>query len=235
MILESLTLLGVSVAATGGWFLGPYAARRVDTARLRRHCTAQRELYLTFDDGPGPDLTPKILDLLRSAGARATFFPTGFRGRTAPDLLDRIRCEGHALGAHTDRHLHAWHTRARPAIADIDAGYRSLARWIAPDAPFRPPYGKMTLATWRAVRRRGAPLAWWTVDSGDSRDVLPDPTAAGDAIAAAGGGIALLHDNDRGPERERFVLKSLRHLLDVAEREGLTYRTLAPSPGGASS
>ncbi|MEW6252352.1 MAG: hypothetical protein AB1716_17070, partial [Planctomycetota bacterium] len=95
---------------------------------------------------------------------------------------------------------------------------------------YRPPYGKLNLASWLALRRRGARLAWWTVDSGDTHRTLPDPAAVVERVRRAGGGVVLMHDFDRDPPndvpRAAFVLRLTELLLQAAGREGWRVRPL---------
>jgi hypothetical protein len=86
---------------------------------------------------------------------------------------------------------------------------------------FRPPYGKMTLPTYWSIRRRKAPVWWWTIDSGDTQEILPTPTEVADKVRRSGGGIVLMHDLDRTHERNRYVLELTASLLDVARQEAL--------------
>lgn len=199
----------------------PMIARQLATRALRRRCVEDRRLVLTFDDGPGESLTPSILDLLASADAKATFFLLGDRVTKARGIVDRIHSEGHEIGSHTQSHGHAWKNFPWNSTKDIDAGYKTLEPWASHQCSFRPPYGKMNLFTWMAVRRRGAAIGWWTIDTGDTYSILPDPQETVDAMVAAGGGVALLHDFDREPERAAYVLNLTRMLLDAADREGL--------------
>jgi hypothetical protein len=108
----------------------------------------------------------------------------------------------------------------------MDAGYRTLAPWVSPAGLYRPPYGKTTLATWWAARRRHARLAWWTVDSGDTHAVLPAPQTIVEAVRRDGGGVVLMHDFDRSPQtraaRHAHVLNTTAQLLELARAEGLT-------------
>jgi peptidoglycan/xylan/chitin deacetylase (PgdA/CDA1 family) len=186
---------------------------------------------LTYDDGPGPVLTPQLLDLLAAHDARATFFPLGRRAEAAPEVLDRVQRTGHEIGCHGYAHRNAWKSSPRAAVEDVEAGYAALAPWVVADGVFRPPYGKLVGPTWLALRRRGAPLGWWTVDSGDTTHAdLPDPDAVARSVAEAGGGVVLLHDHDREPEwagREAYVLEVTRALLRAAAQNGL--RTCALS------
>ncbi len=227
MIAATLTATFTVPAVAAGWYLAPMAARRRQERRLRSMCAASGTLVLTYDDGPGPELTPRLLDLLDARGVRATFFVVGARAATEPELVDRILDEGHEVACHTHDHLNAWLTLPWRGVADVDAGYRSLARWVPEDGTFRPPHGKMTLMTWAALRRRRAPIGWWTIDSGDVRDELPPADTAVTQATQAGGGIVLLHDADREPERDEFVLQSTELLLDAAEAHGWSVRTFS--------
>ncbi len=206
-------------------YFSPWLWRRYRMARVRREMMKNRTLALTYDDGPS-GITPDLLDLLRRRGARATFFLLGrsVEGRSA--IVERVRQEGHDIGCHTDQHLNAWKTLPWKSIRDIDAGYKRLSRWIQPDGMFRPPYGKMTLPTCWSIRRRKAPVWWWTIDSGDTRDVLPHPTEVAERLRRAGGGIVLMHDLDRTPERNDYVLKLTALLLDVAQQESFNVAPL---------
>ena len=202
------------------------ALRRHLQRRLRRRCRVSRTLVLTYDDGPGPEITPDVLDLLRERGAIATFFPTGARAQEHPEIVDRIAAEGHEIGCHSHLHLSAWRTWPWRNISDINSGYRALARWLPRHATFRPPYGKMTVATWLALWRRRAAIGWWTTESGDVSARLPSPDDVVERIRRTGGGVVLLHDCERSDERKRFVLECTERLLDTAAREHWTIRSL---------
>lgn len=220
MVTSVLAGAALLPAAAAGWYLGPMVARRRRERQLRRQCAAGGALVLTYDDGPGPSLTPRVLDLLKAHSARATFFPAGFRAAEHPGIVGRIIDEGHEVGCHGDRHLNAWRTWPWRAAVDLNDGYRSLDRWIPPDGLFRPPFGKMTLLTWAMIRRRGAPIGWWTVPGGDAMEELPSPTMATELVGEAGGGIVLFHDFDRQPDRAEFTLAATETLLAAAARHG---------------
>jgi peptidoglycan/xylan/chitin deacetylase (PgdA/CDA1 family) len=206
------------------------SARRLGSRSLARRCAEGKTLCLTYDDGPGERTTPLVLDLLHAAGARATFFALGRCAEACRPVIERIAREGHEIGCHTFDHLNAWTTMPRTARADIDAGFRALAPWMRGPALFRPPYGRLTPLTWLVLRRRGVRVAWWTVDSGDTRAALPAPRLIVERVLRAGGGVVLLHDFDRsGPDaarRERHVMQTTEMLLAAAGREGLAIRRL---------
>jgi peptidoglycan/xylan/chitin deacetylase (PgdA/CDA1 family) len=206
-------------------YFSPWFWRHYRMNQIRKEVVRNRILALTYDDGPSR-LTPQLLDLLKSRSARATFFMLGQHAQHHPQLVDRTLAEGHDVGCHSDQHLNAWKVLPSQSIADIDAGYERLSRWIQPDGMFRPPHGKMTLPTYWSLRRRNAPVWWWTIDSGDTRDVLPNPGQITERLRKEGGGIVLMHDLDRTPQRNDFVLELTAKLLDLAENESLKVKPL---------
>lgn len=205
-------------------YFSPWAWRQHYMSLARTRIAENRTLALTYDDGPSGDITPQLLDLLNSRGARATFFMLGRHAQQYPDIVDRISREGHDIGCHSDGHLNALKVLPWRAVADIEAGYQHLSPWVRPNGMFRPPYGKLTLPTYLNIRRRGAPVWWWTIDSGDTFEVTPSPREVAEKLRQAGGGIVLMHDGSvtmRAQKRSDFMLAVTSALLDVAQRESL--------------
>lgn len=234
--LASIGLTGLALAAPVA-YLSPQLARRSAVADLRRRCRAQRAVVMTYDDGPGPDLSTRLLDCLASHDARATFFMLGFRAEAHPETADRIVAAGHEAACHTMRHLHAWKSLPWQTRRDIRDGYEALERWVGPSGLFRPPYGKLNLSAWLELRRRSATPCWWTIDGRDAFDDHPQPEQIADMVAREGGGVVLLHDFDRAvqhAERSTYVLRTTDLVLARARREGLCARTLGTVLGAST-
>ena len=204
-----------------------YAIRFLADRHLKRLCKSRRAIVLTYDDGPGARLSQSLSKLLLAHDARGTFFLLGRRVVMDTDTVELLARDGHELGCHSYDHLHAWKTSASRAVADINAGYDAVSRWVNPGGLFRPPHGKLSYATWRALRRRGARTCWWTLDSGDTWPVLPTPQSVVDSVLHSGGGVVLMHDFDRGPDREKYVLNTTEALLAAAERESMQVLTFS--------
>jgi peptidoglycan-N-acetylglucosamine deacetylase len=211
----------------GAVYYSPYAWRLACVRALRKRVMKDRILVLTYDDGPSASVTPAILELLRRYDAKATFFMLGGSAQRNSGIADRVIAEGHDAGCHSDQHLNAWKVAPWAATADINAGYDKLSRWVTPRGMFRPPYGKMTFPTYWSARRRGAPVAWWTIDSGDTRSPLPQPGQVVDRLMRDGGGIILMHDLDRSGDRNDFVLETTDRLLNAAKREAFGIKRLS--------
>jgi peptidoglycan-N-acetylglucosamine deacetylase len=211
-------------------YYSPYASRLFCVSALRRRVINGRMLILTFDDGPSSSVTPAILELLRRHNAKASFFMLGRSARQNASVADLIVEEGHDVGCHSDQHFNAWKVDPWRAVADINAGYDRLSSWVASDGMYRPPFGKMTLPTHLAIRRRGASVGWWTIDSGDTHSPLPQPKRVADRLIREGGGVVLMHDLDRSQDRNAFVLEATAHLLEVAARESFNIKRLSELP-----
>lgn len=208
-------------------YYSPMISRVLSTSALRQKVKNNRVLALTYDDGPSKTVTPSILNILKSYDAKATFFMLGRSADQHPAVADRIVREGHDVGCHSDQHFNAWKVMPWRAIADINNGYTRLAPWIASNGMFRPPYGKVTLPTFLMLRRRTAPICWWTVVSGDTYKEIPRPFDVANAIIRRGGGVVLMHDFDRTKDRNDFVLETTAILLETAKRESFQVKRLS--------
>lgn len=210
-------------------YVAPALARLRAERALSAHCAATGVLCLTYDDGPGRTLTPALVELLSKHNARATFFLLGRRAQAAPDVASAVKVKGHDIGCHSCNHLNAWKAPFR-SCADVQSGYDTLAPWLPSGALFRPPHGKLTGLTQRIARRHGSAIAWWTIDSGDTWDELPDVSTVVEKVNDASGGVILMHDFDRedddASERAAFVLELTERLLDLAKRRNWRILTL---------
>ena len=151
---------------------------------------------LTFDDGPHPEYTPRILDLLAEQNSRATFFVVGERAVRHPDVVRRIVLEGHALGTHSMSHPNMREVSPRRAIAEVRAGRTAVEQIVGTSIPlFRPPMGRLTTATAALVHNRTWSTWLWNIDSYDWKTNTA-PALILDACGWAGNGdVVLLHDN----------------------------------------
>lgn len=220
---------GAIVTFAGAVHVAPQALRPAAVRRMRSLCRRKKMLCLTYDDGPGPELTPRVLDTLARHRAHATFFLLGVRAEYRPDLVDRARAEGHEVACHSARHLHGWKTTPGRARQDVDAGYHMLERWVSPSGRFRPPYGKLAIGQFLALRRRKAPIDWWTLDSRDTKPTLPAAQSIWNSVERAGGGVVLLHDMDREHDhaaRAAYVVEVTNLLLTRAREAGIRAGTL---------
>lgn len=185
-------------------------------------------VILTFDDGPDPVWTPRVLDVLAAAGARATFFPIAPRAAAHPDLVARMRTDGHEIGLHCDEHVrHSTQTEAW-LIADTERALERLSDLGVTPTRWRPPWGDAAPFTREVAEARGLILTGWTVDTHDWRG---DSAAAMFAETRDGlleEAIVLAHDGI-GPGARRVDARETvaytARVIDFAREIGLTLET----------
>jgi peptidoglycan/xylan/chitin deacetylase (PgdA/CDA1 family) len=189
---------------------------------------------LTFDDGPHPEWTPRVLDLLAATGVRATFFVVGHRVREYPDLVRRIRREGHVLGSHSATHPDARRLGVRSLIRDYAEGRAALEAVVGgPVALFRPPNGTVDLKGAAVMRWLGLVPLLWTVDPEDWHPDTTTAQIAARAATAGAGEIVLLHDGLERPLAARALdrsatVEALPQVIDTVRERGLGFGTPVP-------
>jgi peptidoglycan-N-acetylglucosamine deacetylase len=177
-----------------------------------------RTVYLTFDDGPIPEVTPWVLDTLAAYDARATFFCIGRNAAANPDLLARIRREGHSIGNHTFGHPSGWNTPVTAYLRDV-----LLCQAITGTKLFRPPYGRISRQQSRALGKRFS-LIMWDVLSGDFDTAIDGDRCLRNVVDHYGpGSIIVFHDSLKAEPRLRFALP---RLLDHMVNEGYALQAL---------
>lgn len=216
-----LTALGMWPRST---WLGPNLVRLPEAARARG------EIALTFDDGPDPEVTPAVLDLLDERAVKASFFCIGDQARAHPDVCREIARRGHAVENHSCGHPLSF---AFLSIAgfrrEIGSAQSTLAE-LAGSAPlfFRPPAGLRNPLLDPALHGLGLRLATWTRRGFDTRNRDPSRVAARLATGMGAGDILLLHDGHSAKTAagRPVVLEALPRVLDAVARAGLAPVTL---------
>ena len=193
--------------------------------RLDADAAARGEVALTFDDGPDPEVTPRVLELLEHAAARATFFPVGRRAAEHPDLVRAAAAPGHRIGNHTwDHPAGFWFLPPAGLARQIDRAQEVLAdlggvppRWFRAPAGIRSPWLEPQLA------RRGMGLVSWSRRGYDTVSRDPDRVAARLLGGIEAGDVLLLHDvsTSRTGTGQPVVLEVLPRVLDALADRGL--------------
>jgi len=161
-------------------------------------------VYLTFDDGPHPLITPFVLDELQKYQAKATFFCIGKNVALYPDVFKRIIDEGHSVGNHTQNHLNGWKTENIDYYKNIKAASKYINTRL-----FRPPYGRITYAQAIGVNRLfpDAKIIMWDVLSGDFDTKLSPEDCLQNVIkSTTAGSIIVFHDSEKAWDRLQFTL-----------------------------
>jgi peptidoglycan/xylan/chitin deacetylase (PgdA/CDA1 family) len=182
---------------------------------------------LTFDDGPDPEFTPRVLEILRAKNVPATFFVIGLRARTRPDLLVQIDAAGHLVGNHTDRHGAWFHFQLWPALRRDLAACSATVRGAIGKEPvfFRSPQGFKNPALGDVVREMGLKVVGWQARGFDSIEHDADKIVRRIASRIRPGGVVQMHDGPSvaGPESRRAMLVALPRVIDEIRASGLTF------------
>ena len=184
--------------------------------------TKEKIIYLSFDDGPEPSVTPFVLDMLKRYHAKASFFCIGKNVKEHPALYRRIIDEGHATGNHTHQHLNGWKTSDPVYLDDV----RQAAELIH-SGLFRPPYGRIKLSQAKKIRAefgKDAKIVMWSLLSGDFDTALkPEDCWNMTKDAVRPGSIVVFHDSEKAYPRLSYTLP---RLLEYFSLQGYQFEKL---------
>lgn len=195
------------------------------TPRLIRHLhrrvtwgfsLSEPTVYLTFDDGPNPNITPWILDELKKHNFKATFFCVGENVKRYPEIYKRILTEGHTAGNHTMRHENGLKVKNDEYLASVHEAGKFIDSKL-----FRPPYGKITPTLIRKLKKDYHIVLWSWLSYDYDLDVSIDKIIQ-KASSIEVGDILVLHDNDKLVERQKEILPALIEVLKVKKLKSKT-------------
>lgn len=179
--------------------------------------TGEKTLYLTFDDGPHPLITPKILEILKRYNAKATFFCIGNNVKKYPKTFELIKKEGHSVGTHTFNHENGWKTNTD----DYIKSFQDANNLIQSDL-FRPPHGKIKRSELR--RLKGEKIVAWTVIAYDWDHALSPEDVYQNVIRNAGdGSIVTFHDSLKAYNN---MISALPKVLEYYSQKGFIFKAI---------
>jgi peptidoglycan-N-acetylglucosamine deacetylase len=179
----------------------------------------EKTAYLTFDDGPIPEVTPQVLDILASRGAKATFFCVGENVERYPEIFRRILDDGHAVGNHSFSHLKGWQTPAEEYVGNVER-----CRRLVDSSLFRPPHGRFTLRQFLRLRKNYRFVLWSVLSKDYDRETTPDQCLANVLKFTRPGSIIVFHDSLKAREK---VLYALPAVLDALGAEGFRFERIS--------
>lgn len=179
-------------------------------------------VYLTFDDGPHPEVTPAIFRILNTFGANATFFCVGQQAERHPDLVREAVQEGHSIGNHTFSHLDGSRVPTAEFLADVERGHRVLTDIMGtPPSLFRFPFGRSRPGSRDVLCERYEVVMWdivtWDWDSSEVADRIVETTRR----RARPGSIVVFHDSPKAKDRVLYALPRLLEALKEWRFEAL--------------
>lgn len=180
-------------------------------------------VVLTFDDGPDPEVTPKILKILEEHGVQAVFFLVGQRAQLYPELVKRIVAEGHRVGVHSQTHRYAWLQNPRQTWREWEEGAEILENLTgAPVVWIRPPWGTFNLVTWLWLKQRRKRAILWNTEGQEWKSGRSPAQVLDRLLAKADeGSIIVLHDGGSSLGEREYVVPIVEALCErlVVERK----------------
>ncbi|NLX81182.1 MAG: polysaccharide deacetylase family protein [Proteiniphilum sp.] len=188
-------------------------------ARWRIKNEGEKTIYLTFDDGPIPEVTPWVLDILNQFEIKATFFCVGDNVRKYPEIFKLVTDNGHQIGNHTFNHLQGWQHNNEHFINNAN-----LAKEYINSKLFRPPHGHMRYRQCRDLQKEGYHIIMWDVVTRDySKWMKPEQVYNNVKRYTRDGSIIVFHDSLKAENNLRYALpKSIEWLLS----EGYSFKTI---------
>lgn len=202
----------------------PWFVKRIFSDYVWSLDASDNKIYLTFDDGPHPIITNRVLDVLKQYNAKATFFCIGKNVARYPEVYQRISDEGHAVGNHTHDHLNGWKTKTPEYLANI-----ATAKNYIDSQLFRPPYGKIRSKQSEGVKqllgKEKAKIVMWDVLSADFDQTISKEECAENIIQnTVAGSIIVLHDSEKADRNLGWALPSA---LEFLSGEGFVFAPMA--------
>jgi peptidoglycan-N-acetylglucosamine deacetylase len=230
-IVAGAALLPVAAAGTIAFGCSVPSSQMLGPSLVRGR-VGKRRVALTFDDGPADPYTNEILDVLRQADARATFFVCGKNVERLPDVSRRICAEGHALGNHTFSHPFLYFKSKEFIAAEIDRTQTAIERFTGVQPRlFRPPYGARWFGLFAELRERGMQCIQWSNPSFDWLErATPEKIARHVLHPLQDGDVILMHDGrePRLPEEvdASVTVRALSAIIEGVEKAGFEFVTI---------
>ena len=196
-------------------FIAPYLYPKL-TWKVK---TTEKQIFLTFDDGPIPQLTDWVLDTLKGFEAKATFFCVGENIIKHPEIFERIIQEEHSIGNHTQHHLNGKKTPFDEYLADALACDESIQSKGQKTELFRPPYGRLTTAQRKKLLKQKQVIMWDVLTQDYDQSIDSDLILNKSIAATEKGSIVVFHDNLKAERNLKEVLpKYLDHFTNLGFR-----------------
>lgn len=196
----------------------PLFFRRIYGSVIWRKDSKEKKIYLTFDDGPIPEVTPWVLDVLDKFDVKATFFCVGDNVRKYPEIYQEILNRGHKTGNHTFNHLRGFLTKTEVYLANIE----KASQYIKSDL-FRPPHGDLWQKQYYAIRKNYQIIQWDLITRDYNKKLSGEQVFQIVKKHARNGTIMVFHDSLKAESNMKYAMpKSIEYLLS----QGYKFETL---------
>ena len=197
----------------------PTVYRKIFPGTVWRLPQEEKTVYLTFDDGPIPEVTTFVLDLLRERGIKATFFCVGDNVRKHPDVFRQVQEEGHIVGNHTFNHLQGLYTSSRKYISNVEKADELIKSPL-----FRPPHGILRYLQFMTLRKKFKIVFWDVVTRDYNRKLSGEEVLEIVRKYTRNGSIIVFHDSLKAEKNIRYALPKA---IDFLQAEGYKFEVLS--------
>jgi len=170
----------------------------------------KKEIFLTFDDGPTPEITQFVLSELKKYNAKATFFCIGKNIKNYPEIFSEIISDGHSIGNHTQNHLKGWETKTENYIDNVLECGKTITKFnklTIKQQLFRPPYGKIKKTQAKEILNKGYKIIMWDVLSADFDTTISKERCLQNVINnTKEGSIIVFHDSVKAAKKVKYAL-----------------------------
>lgn len=170
---------------------------------------SENAVYLTFDDGPDPNITPWVLDYLKEKQILATFFCVGENVKNYPEIYARILAEGHSVGNHTMKHEKGVQIDLKTYMHSIEAAKEYIDSNL-----FRPPYGRMTLAQTQQIKKNYKIIMWSWLSFDYDKNIPIEKILRKAKNQIKSGDILVFHDNAKTKDRLKMLLPEIAKIIE---------------------
>jgi len=186
---------------------------------------SKNNIYLTFDDGPTPEVTEWVLDLLKKHEIRATFFCIGKNILNHAEIFKKVVADGHSIGNHTYNHLSGWQTSTGNYLENIMDCETEIAKLSSVKCNlFRPPYGKITPSQSKKLRKLSYKIIMWDILTADfDTTISPEKCLENATKKVESGSIIVFHDSKKAFENMKYALPKA---IEYYKRKGFAFGTL---------
>ena len=199
----------------------PSLIKLIFNNRVWSFSSKEKTLYLTFDDGPTPEITNWTLKQLKIHNAKATFFCIGKNIVNHPEIYQNIIDCGHSIGNHTNNHLNGYKTNTSEYLKNISECEKKFKKKTT---LFRPPYGKLKISQAKKLKKEGYKIIMWDVLSADfDTSITPEDCLKNVIRNVNNGSIIVFHDSVKAQEKLKYVLPKI---LEYYTYKGYRFNTI---------
>lgn len=203
----------------------PFVVKKMFPDYVWEISTNQKELYLTFDDGPTPEITHWVLDCLKHYQAKATFFCIGENIKKHPELFQVLLEHGHSIGNHTNNHIKGWKTKTKEYLENVQVAQETINNHLLQSSNnnlFRPPYGQISLKQGKKLMGNGYKVVMWDVLSFDwDKSVSNQECFNYVTSKSKNGSIVVFHDSVKASNNMKYTLPKV---LEYYTEKGFAFK-----------